>query len=252
MTKFKLDLRKDQPDFRDQRYEPPMINLPVVRSLSVFKRRGIPILNQGREGSCAGHALATVANYLLKSQRGQEIKTSPRMLYELGKRYDQVDGEDYEGTTLRAVVKAWYKHGVCLEDTWPYRADREDRDFTEGRAKEAAKFPLGAYKRVDHRNLSHVHSAVTECGVLLAGAITHEGWTMPSKFSGVIRPGGEKGGGHAFVVVGYDAQGFYIQNSWGENWGMGGFGLITYADWLENTMDVWAVRLGVPVILDQS
>ena len=52
--------------------------------------------------------------------------------------------------------------------------------------------------------------------------------------------------GHAFVIVGYNARGFLIQNSWGAQWGSGGFALLTYRDWLANGMDCWAVQLGVP------
>ena len=45
------------------------------------------------------------------------------------------------------------------------------------------------------------------------------------------------------------ATGFWIQNSWGEDWGHGGFCQITYDDWLINGSDVWVARLGAPVSL---
>ncbi|MGH7710543.1 MAG: C1 family peptidase, partial [Gemmatimonadaceae bacterium] len=53
-------------------------------------------------------------------------------------------------------------------------------------------------------------------------------------------------GGHAFAVVAYDADGFWIQNSWGTDWGKKGFGHVAYEDWLKNATDVWVARLGVP------
>ena len=56
-------------------------------------------------------------------------------------------------------------------------------------------------------------------------------------------------GGHAFAVVAYDAEGFWIQNSWGPGWGLGGFARIGYDDWLANGTDVWVARLGAPVVL---
>lgn len=49
--------------------------------------------------------------------------------------------------------------------------------------------------------------------------------------------------------MGYDRTGFWIQNSWGKAWGHGGFGHVTYDDWLAYGTDVWVARLGAPVHL---
>ena len=56
-------------------------------------------------------------------------------------------------------------------------------------------------------------------------------------------------GGHAYALVGYNTNGFILQNSWGCEWGAGGFAVITYADWLANAMDAWAAALGVPGVV---
>ncbi|MBN2251268.1 MAG: PKD domain-containing protein [Candidatus Altiarchaeota archaeon] len=39
---------------------------------------------------------------------------------------------------------------------------------------------------------------------------------------------------HCVVLVGYNANGWIIKNSWGTNWGSGGYGLIPYGDWRED------------------
>ena len=56
-------------------------------------------------------------------------------------------------------------------------------------------------------------------------------------------------GGHAFAIVAYDQRGFWIQNSWADDWGKDGFAQISYDDWLANGSDIWVARLGAPVIL---
>jgi hypothetical protein len=66
---------------------------------------------------------------------------------------------------------------------------------------------------------------------------------------GVITPSAKMIGGHAFAIVAYDDQGLWLQNSWGPNWGRGGFARISYDDWLKNGTDVWVARLGAPVTL---
>lgn len=56
-------------------------------------------------------------------------------------------------------------------------------------------------------------------------------------------------GGQSFAIVAYDQRGFWIQNSWGDDWGHRGFAHVYYDDWLENATDVWVARLGVSVEL---
>jgi predicted alpha/beta hydrolase family esterase len=103
---------------------------------------------------------------------------------------------------------------------------------------------------VNHRDLVAMHAALAEVRVLYATASVHTGWDDVQD-DGVI-PYGPKSrivGGHAFAVVGYDADGFWLQNSWGATWGAQGFARISYDDWLANGSDVWVARLGAPVRL---
>jgi C1A family cysteine protease len=250
MAERLYDARPDNADFRDHLYQASLINVPPEMPLGTYLRRKVPALNQGQEGSCTGHALATVAHYLLRTRalRRDEVEVSPRMAYEMAKRYDRWSGEDYSGSSCRGAVKAWQKHGICSSDLWPYLSDKEDRDLNPEREADAATRPLGTYLRVNTHDLTHMHAALTEVGVLLVSARVHEGWNRV-KDDGLVPYDETETGGHAFALVGYDEYGFWFQNSWGPAWGQRGCGRITYADWLKNGMDAWICRLGVPVIL---
>src|SRR3546814_2648618 len=59
-------------------------------------------------------------------------------------------------------------------------------------------------------------------------------------------------GYHAFAIVAYDGDGFWLQNSWGDAWGRKGFARISYDEWLERGTDAWVVRLAVPVHLQRA
>src|SRR3546814_10107777 len=59
-------------------------------------------------------------------------------------------------------------------------------------------------------------------------------------------------GYHAFAIVAYDGDGFWLQNSWGDAWGRKGFARISYDEWLERGTDVWVARLAVPVHLQRA
>lgn len=245
-----LDARPDTLDFRDKMYQASLYEVPTKIDLEDYKKWEVPILDQGQEGACTGFGLATVANYLLHRRKiVPDVKqVSPRMLYEMAKRYDEWPGENYSGSSARGAMKGWYKHGVCGEECWPYNNKKKDQRLNEARTTDALKRPLGAYYRVNHKDLVAIHSAMAEVGILYATGTVHEGWENIDE-NGVIPFMETALGGHAFAIVAYDIRGFWIQNSWGKDWGKEGFALITYDDWLVNGTDLWVARLGAPVTM---
>ncbi len=54
-------------------------------------------------------------------------------------------------------------------------------------------------------------------------------------------------GMHAVAVIGYDADGIWIQNSLGPCWGRKGIARLTWDDWIDNAQDAWVLRLGAPI-----
>ena len=238
-----LDVKKDPLDLRDVMYEPYLDEIPFAIAHPAL--RSLTILDQGKEGACTGFGLAAVANYLLarhSETKASASPVSPRMLYEMAKRYDEWEGEHYDGSSIRGAMKGWHKHGVCPESAWKYDSLGE---LTPSRQEAALKNRLGTYYRVRHQHLHHMHSALSEVGILYASAAVHEGWNQVTA-DGEIPLRGDQLGGHAFAIVGYDQRGFWIQNSWGPRWGAGGLAHLSYEDWLENSRDCWVARLGVP------
>lgn len=245
-----FDAMPDTIDFRDAMYIPTLVEVPPIRPEAPYRTHAIPVLDQGREGACTGFGLATVANYLLKTRsiRPDATSVSARMLYTMAKRYDEWPGEDYDGSSARGAMKGWHKHGICAGTLW---ADEDpEPDLTAARAADAITRPLGSYFRVNHKDLVAMHSAISEVGVLFATCRVHSGWMDIRSGETDIRFARESLGGHAFAIVGYDERGFWIQNSWGTDWGAGGLARIGYDDWLINGTDVWVARMGVPLDLN--
>jgi len=260
-----LDAFPDKIDVRDWFYQPTLSPLPE----QYINFDYIPlILDQGSEGACTGFALAAVINYhLIKNGRistaaVQKECVSPRMLYEMARRYDEWPGEDYVGSSARGSVKGWTAHGVVKK--WLWEDDMTGpAHLDEERARAALEVPAGAYYRVMHRNIRDMHAAISETGILFATLMVHEGWTDPQQlgkthtylYKGkskkitlpIIERKDRADGGHAIAIVGYTREGFIIQNSWGEKWGHKGFALLPYEDWMLHSSDCWVVQLGVPV-----
>ncbi len=192
---------QDPPDLRDWPFT------PALRQL----RRTIPapaklhILDQGQEGACTGFGLAAVIN-LLNRQRGSRTLVSARMLYEMARLHDEWPGEQYPGSSCRGAIKGWANMGVCSDSKWPYRPDKPG-ELTVPRAKEAHTNTLGAYYRVQLR-IADFHAALNEGGAVFCTAKTHSGWLRADRRTGTIPfYRDERGGGHAFAVVGYTHQG---------------------------------------------
>jgi len=256
-----LDVRPDDTDARDYIFQPSLALLP-----NTLDHRGhAPVLDQRAEGACVGFALATVINVSLnrrsrnlsprqRGRRSERVRVSPRMLYEMGRRYDEWAGELYEGTSLRGAMKGWHKHGVTTDRLWPYRVRRKgkwlaDREFTPKRARDALRRPIAAYYRILDSDVSHVQAAVFEADAVMASAWIHSGWRhdqLETSRTGILRIPRKMGerGLHAFAIVGYTREGFLIQNSWDSRWGSKGYAVLGYDDWFENRQDAWVARLG--------
>lgn len=258
-----VDVLWDSKDLRDLIYNPTLIPLKD-RLLPQWNK--ISVLDQKNEGACTGFGLANTINYLNKLQ-SIDNKVSPRMLYEMAKRYDQWAGRDYTGSTARGAMKGWYKHGVCSEKIWPFIPGKSDDVLSIDRIKAAANCQLGSYFRVLPRR-NDVQAALNEVGVIYASAAVHDGWYSAygkstisfDPIKNAIGRSNKSGsavvtGGHAFALVGYTKDGLLVLNSWGEKWGgfkadnkvYGGIALWRYEDFELNIWDLWVARPAVPV-----
>jgi len=265
-----VDVRPDRLDLRDREYRPPLCNLPPEypdpdRVIPLLPRYEALILDQGQEGACTGFGLAAVINFLFWREWLRQCdsgldpappqQVSPSMLYNMARVYDEWPGENYEGSSCRGAMKGWHRHGVCSARLWRYRdrarRARVDLKPASGWIADAARRTIGAYYRVDKGSVTDLQAAIHEVGAVYVSAEVHDGWTLDkSKTLPVIAaPSGETGG-HAFALVGYNRDGFIVQNSWGPEWGFHGFAVLPYADWVQNAMDAWVAVLGPPVKLD--
>jgi len=239
LNDYILNAVADPIDFRDFTYQPALVSLKEERK----PPPGLNILDQGTEGACTGFGLAAVIN-LLTSLRGDNRWVSTRMLYEMAKKFDEWEGENYAGSSCRGAIKGWYNMGVCEQNLAPYEPNQQNWVFTIEQAKNARNTTLGAYYRLAKR-ISDFHAALNEVEAIYASATAHEGWQKSQVVDGRIPHRGHAIGGHAFAIVGYNSEGFWIQNSWGPDWGKNGLALWSYEDWLENIQDAWVVRLAL-------
>lgn len=186
----------------------------------------IPVLNQGIYSDCVAHAIATATAYGQYKAEGKFNDLSRGYIY--GNRR----ATDYhgEGMMVRQALKNFNHDGDCLTVKFPYRgtypamkemiAEKE-----EEYAEAAAKSKLVAYCRLySEREIKKAlmnQCAVVVCITTFKGNMkTHI--EIPTKDS-------IKSGGHAMCCIGWNKDGWILQNSWGSFWGDRGKCYLPYA-----------------------
>lgn len=240
-----LNARKDAPDLRDRCYEPSLVQLKP----HIDNSRYAVIRDQGEDGACTGFGLAAAIDILNRKGGRPGFRASTRMLYEMARHHDEWPGYRYAGSSCRGAIRGWKNMGVCTERQWPYDVKKTSA-LTVERAIAARANTLGAYYRL-RPDVNDYHAALNEVDAIYVSADVHAGWWAPKLRKGgkhaVIQPASTRQGGHAFCIVGYNEEGFLVQNSWGAAWGSKGIALWRYEDWLDNIGDGWVFRLAVPV-----
>lgn len=207
------------------------------------------IEEQGELGSCTANAMAGAIEYLeLRGGLPQATNVSRLFIYYLERELEGTVSED-SGAMLRNGIKAMQQYGVCAESVWPYDVDRftekpSQRAYQEARAHlitEARRLPI---------ELHAWKSCLAEGYPIVFGTDIFASFEDEGRHGNIDLPqDGEKNlGGHAMLCVGYDdsAQVFVVRNSWGSDWGDGGYCYFPY-DYLCNedyTDDAWTIRNG--------
>jgi hypothetical protein len=188
----------------------------------------------------------------------------------MARRYDEFPGSETEdpGSSLRGALKGWFRHGACHDKLWADSA--MPRDTSKGKTKEeiwwsdATQRVLGGYYRVDKTNIVDIQLAIVEVGAVYASAYVHDGWQPKLASAGCLEDTlipykkftqeekDSRVAAHAFALVGYNQHGFIVLNSWGEEWGHEGLAIITYSDWVDNSMDAWVAQLGVTTSIRET
>lgn len=191
-----------------------------------------PVKDQGQRGTCVAFA-ATAGHELL---RGDGEDLSEEFLHWAAKRRDGLP-QQAEGTTLAAAARALAEAGQPPEAAWPY---------DERRDQWAASYcpPPGAEAAARTRRLAGgtaleptaaaVRAALVAGQAVLLGVRLFATWHRPGPGGRIERPAPDAPalGGHAVLVVGYqagaDGERFVVRNSWGADWGDGGYGYLSY------------------------
>lgn len=232
---------RDLPDQRDYNvFTTPQFKLIPKLELpaSVDLRRWCSnIEDQGQLGSCTGQAIVGAMEYLQNraSRKGRRkfIDLSRLFVYYNERVLENSVAVD-AGAYIRDGIKALRKWGVCAERLWPYRIRRFAVRPRKICYRNALQRRISVYARVN-QPINDIKQVLASGYPVIFGFAVYESFDSPVvENTGVVpmpEPDEYLLGGHAVLCVGYDdsINRVLVRNSWGKNWGMGGYFTMPYA-----------------------
>ena len=163
--------------------------------------------NQGQLPYCAAYTAAGFTENIKWRVNGYPKDIDPVPLYKFAK---TIDGDpNGDGTTLDAVCEALRHYGYFDADKCRTRLIWGD----EGNARDNIRFALHRY------------------GVALGAFNITEEWYDKNKVNHVVAiPNSPHIGGHAVEICGFNQQGVIVHNSWGVEWGLKGFAIVSWSE----------------------
>ncbi|MFH0855078.1 MAG: C1 family peptidase [Candidatus Omnitrophota bacterium] len=234
----------DIPDKRDLLYSSIKPRIKLLPKVDL--RKNCPqIERQGNLGSCTACALAGNIEYLDNLLDFIYTDVSRLFIY-----YNEraLEGtQDYDaGASLRDGIKSLRKTGYCWEASWPYKIVFFSRKPPVRCYREARQHCIQSYHRIN--NLREMLVCLSQGYPFVFGFTVYESFEGPAVKRTGIANMPEKGervlGGHAVMAVGYNQKEkrFLVRNSWGKQWGKGGYFTLPF-EYLETlAADFWTIR----------
>lgn len=259
LIKRRYNWKKDKLDTRDFKFTYTPSNLPPLVDL---RSKCPPVVDQGNLGSCTANALAGALGFLemLEQQVGdsadaEEFESAgftafSRLFIYWNERVLEGDTSQDNGAQIRDGVKSLATVGACSEALWTYDISLAFNQPSPTCFTQATNHKISSYQSLDGQDIN----ALKTC--LAQGFPFVFGFTVYSSFestqvatTGIVPLPRRKDvpqGGHAVMCVGYDddRQVFIVRNSWGTNWGDGGYFYMPYTYMTDPVLadDFWTLR----------
>lgn len=207
--------------------------------------------------SCVANATADSIELLNALEGKDVVQVSRLQIYYDGRSVMSLDGvynetTRDEGMYIRAAYHAMATFGICPESAWPYVPKNVNVRPDLKAIWQALKNKLKAYYRITSSRedmLDDILSALRAghppvFGIPVTDAFhSGSGKTIPPPKNGEVTYGL-----HAIMAVGCVGDKIRIRNSWGKNWGDGGYALMD-PGWFEggHALDAWVATNGMVI-----
>ncbi len=221
-----------------------------------------PIEDQGDLGACTAHAAAALIEYYERRAFGTYIDISRLFLYKATRNLLNWTGDT--GAYLRTTMEAMVLFGIPPEEYFPYDPANVDVEPSAFCYSFAQNYQTLTYFRLDAARTTRPELLRQIKMNLSRGIPAMFGFTVFGSIGSAAKTGqipfpvktDRREGGHAVAAVGYDDDliirhpfsdletkgAVLIRNSWGREWGEGGYGWLPYEYVLHHlAIDWWTV-----------
>ncbi len=187
--------------------------------------------SQGMQSSCTAWATAyALKTYLEKvdydwDQDTIEHQFSPAYVY------NQINGGRDQGSSISDALDLIVKQGVCTLATMPYNVQNYTVQPNNEQRAEAAKYKSLSWGTISKGNIEEFKTQLAAGIPIVVGIPVYNDFDRISANDPIYdNADGNIKGYHAICLVGYDdnKKAFKFINSWGNRWGLNGYGYIAY------------------------
>lgn len=239
----------DLPDHRDLTYAAPAAFLAALPTNVDLRAHCPAVYDQGQLGSCTANSIGGAFQFEQMKQGVRNFVPSRLFIYYNERVMENTVNSD-SGAQIRDGMKVVAKQGAPPEADWPYDITRFAEKPPAIAYTDAAKNKVLSYQRVN-RTLAQMKGCLASGFPFVFGFTVYDSYESATVAqTGIVnmpQPGEAVAGGHAVLAVGYNdqSQRFIVRNSWGADWGMGGYFTMPYQYLLEPNLsdDFWTIRL---------
>ena len=208
---------------------PTIVNATALPASVDLSQYNPPVGDQKGVESCTSWA----TGYYLRGWYATRDGYFPAGSYAPMYLYSQIVGGQNVGTTFAANFTILQQQGI---DT---RADytQGDYDYTDrptaAESSNALHIKLASYNEVDGSNLqTYIESTLAAGNPVVVALPIYPEFDHASAANPLVslpQPGETSRGGHVVFASKYDANGLWIENSWGTSWGLNGWAELSWS-----------------------
>lgn len=257
VSKMNLGCIKDKPDPRDHRFVKSVHWKTHWTELEPIDLRAFcpPIRSQGGLGACTAFGATQLVDFIRRKNKLVNWLPSPLFTYYATRKAENNIEED-SGASIREAIKSTVRDGVAMERIWPY----DIKKFKENPPQEvwdnAEKHQTLEYIRINDFDPNEFLGCLNEGYPFAMGLSLYTSFhSFQTVLTGIVSPPNRDEekciGGHCMTAVGWkkmEQDGkekvfLIVQNSWGADWGDGGYCYIPMDYILTNdAFDFWTIR----------
>ena len=232
----KYGWKKQTVDTRDLKYVPHLgLALPEKVDL---RPHCPPVYNQGSLGSCTANAIGGLVEFTALKLKHFPFTPSRLFIYynerALESTMPDAEGKivntinEDSGAQIRDRMKVVNTLGAAKEETCPYNVEQFAVKPSDVAYKNGLQHLVTKYEAVE-QDPRHIQTCLAAGNPIAFGFAVFSSFETQEVANTGIMPlphlTEECLGGHAVLMVGYDiaAQHYIVRNSWGANWGAGGY-----------------------------